>query len=330
MQKTPFGTMAGGGAVEQITLNAGDLFVKVLTLGATVQDVRHTASTAPLVLGFESLSDYERHGGYAGAIVGPVANRISGGAADLNGTTYQFAQNDGTATLHSGPTGLHMLVWTVISQTPDSVTLGIVLCDGLGGFPGNRDIEVTYQVVPPATLSIAMRVTTDAATWVNLASHVYWSLDGSESIREHSLQIAADHYLPTTNNIPTGEICDVAGTGFDLRTARPCAELPPLDHNFCLSDGQGALQLAAVLRGASGMTMHLHTTEPGLQIYDSAGMNTAPISGLLGQPYGPYAGLAIEPQGWPDAPNQPAFPSVTLNAGQTYRQHSTFTFSANQ
>jgi aldose 1-epimerase len=172
-----------------------------------------------------------------------------------------------------------------------------------------------------------MSATSDAPTLCNLAHHSYFNLGGAD-ILSHHLQIHADRYLPVDETlIPTGEIAGTTGTPFDFRkpTLLATACKTAIDHNFCLSDTPQALRHVATL-STETIQMHINTDQPGLQIYDTGRMNV-PVPGLLGQTYGPYAGLAMEPQLWPDAINHPDWAQPVLNPGNTYTQHSQFVFS---
>lgn len=179
------------------------------------------------------------------------------------------------------------------------------------------------------TLELRIAATTDAATWVNFASHGYWNLDGSADLTGHTLQIAADRYLPTdATALVTGEIAPVAGTPFDFRTARPVGPgtEPRLDHNFCLADHRREPTEVLTLTGASGQAMTVSTTEPGVQVFDAAPIDGGGARDFAGRPIGAFSGLAIEPQGWPDAPNRPDFPSVVLRSGFAVEQVTRFRF----
>jgi aldose 1-epimerase len=156
---------------------------------------------------------------------------------------------------------------------------------------------------------------------MNVANHSYWNLDGTADWAGHRLQVAADRYLPTTDDFtPTGEIVDVAGTAYDFRAGRRIARSePPLDNNFCLSDGRVALRDVLWLTGEGGVAMTVATTEPGIQIYD--GRNA------IRPGHGAYEGLAIEAQGWPDAPNHAGFPSIALGPDETYQQVTEWRFA---
>jgi aldose 1-epimerase len=322
----PFGTTPTGEPIQAIRLHDGELTAVVLTLGAILQDLRLAGAPYSLTLGSDAAAAYAGPMAYCGAIVGPVANRVGGARAMIGGTECRFDPNEGPNLLHSGATGTHARVWSVAAATASEVTLRLSLPDGLGGFPGNRQITATYALSGTA-LTLTLTATTDAPTLMNLASHGYWTMDGRSDIRGQRLRVAADRYLPVDAALlPTGEARPVTGA-FDLRAGRPLDLTEGFDHNFCLSDGPRPLSFAADLTGQSGLRMTLETTEPGLQIYDARGLNTAPFPGHAGQPYGAHAGLALEPQRWPDAAAHPGFPPITLQPGETYRQVTRFRFN---
>lgn len=317
-----FGTTQKGEAVEKITISAGELTVGVLTFGAIVQDVRLAGVSHGLALGSDKLQDYEDTMGYFGAIVGPIANRISNARVRLDRMMYELERNEnGEIHLHSGTDGVHCMVWTVAARSADSVTLALTLADGTAGLPGKRTIHVTYQVSAPATLTMTIDGTTDAMTCMNFASHIYWNLDGSETWEGHQLKIAADHYLPVDDRTcPTGEIAPVADTPMDFRNLHaPHMTAPALDHNYCLTGGKQTLRDVLWLIGNSGVSMTLATTEAGVQIHDAA------TSHRPGRPC--YEGLVIEPQAWPDTPNHRDFGSITVTEDQPYTQVTDWRFT---
>ena len=316
-----FGTTRDGQEVHKITLAAGDLTVNLLTWGAVIQNVRLAGIDRSLTLGSDQLSDYEGEMRHYGALIGPVANRISTGRARLDGMMYELERNqDGRIHLHSGAQATHLQVWDVVAVSPNTATLSITLPDGMCGLPGNRHVTATFAVTLDATLTLQIDATTDSTTLLNFANHSYWNLDGSPTYEGHSLRIAADHYLPSTvDDYPTGEIVDVTGTPMDLRDARVLAiNSPPFDNNFCLSDSDQPLRDVLVLKGQSGVQMTMATTAPGLQVYDA---RSAPRPGKAD-----YEGLAIEAQGWPDAPNNPAFPSIKVTPNKSFTQTTSWRF----
>lgn len=327
-QIKPFGTTLAGAAVQAITLRAGEVTARVLTYGATLQDLRLAGTPWPLCLGSDMLAAYEARLPWCGAVVGPVANRIGGATALVDGALWQMEANDGANTLHSGAEGISQRVWQIEAASADAVTLLCSLPHGACGLPGNREIRVRYQLSAPATLAITLTARTDAPTLMNLAHHPYWTLDGTPTTAGHSLSVAASHYLPTNaQNLPLAP-APVAGSGYDLRTPQALPSLPPLDHNFCL-DGAGLREVAR-LAGAKGVSLTLETDAPGLQVYDGRAIASAPWPGLTGAPYGAHAGVAIEPQLWPDAPAHAGFPPITLAPGTEWRQQTRLHFSRAQ
>ena len=315
-----FGHSSDGREVQRITLAKGDLTIGLLTWGAVLHSVRLTGVAHDLTLGSDRMEDYQGAMHYHGPVIAPVANRIGGAQAMIGGRAVQLEANQAGHCLHSGSTGAHAQIWDVVNVTDDSATLGLSLPDGLGGFPGNRRVEARFSLTGRATLRLELFATTDAETLWNATSHGYWTLDGAETWAGHSLQIASDHWLPTDADArPTGEIAPVAGGPMDFRAARlPSPGTPPLDHCFCLSDGPRPLRDVLVLQGKSGLRMTVATTEPGVQIYDG---RDARRPGR-----GAYEAIAIETQGWSDAPSYPAFPPITLRPDAPARQITEWRF----
>jgi aldose 1-epimerase len=321
MNVADFGTTASGQAVQVVTLSSAALTARVLTFGAVLQDVRLAGLDRGLTLGSDSVADYEGPMLYHGALIAPVANRIAGNSATIDGVTHRFSAGPGQRhILHSGSAGTQLKVWRLLDAGPLKVTLCCDLPDGEGGFPGHRQVQVTYSV-DGETLRMEVTAKTDRLSLFNAANHSYWNLDGTESWQGHSLRVAADHYLPTTDEVlPTGEIASVTGTEFDFRAGKVAGPgARSLDHCFCLSAERVDLRPVLTLAGLSGLTMTLSTTEPGVQVYDGRG---AARPGRK-----PGEGVAVEAQGWPDAPNHPRFPSILLASGETYRQITEWHFA---
>lgn len=313
----------------EITLRSEKLEVRVLAAGAALVGVRLAGLARNLVLGFTDPADHQRVPIYAGAVVGPVANRLRDGQMPLGGKMYQMPLNEaGRTTLHSGDAGLHARVWTVKERGNTHVTLGLSLSDGECWLPGVRHFTTTYHV-DGVQLLLTQTATTDRLTAVNLAAHAYWNLDGAVDVSGHRLQIDAEDLLPTDAlNLPTGARVSQRGSAFDFSAARPVPLDPALDVNFCLADDMRAnLAPAATLRGSDGTTLRIETTAPGLQVYNGSGLpDDAPTVADF-PPLAPYSALALEPQMWPDAPNHRGFPTWEVAAGATYRQQTRYTLS---
>jgi aldose 1-epimerase len=310
-----FGTTASNEAVEKITLTAGDLTVNILTWGAVIQSARLAGLPYDLTLGSDTLSDYENHLRYNGSIIAPVVNRLTNAQAPLGDQTLDLEVNfNGKHCLHSGVSGTQLKIWTLVQANDTTCTLALTLPDGEGGFPGTRQIAARFEVTAPASLRLTITTQTSANTLINAANHSYWNLDGSTDFTGHSLQINADAYLPTSDDfIPTGEIRPTAEK-FDFHNPKAISPLnPPMDNCFCLSQTQQPLRDVLILQGQSGTRLTLATTEPGIQIYDCR--------------HDGFKGIAIEAQGWPDAPNKPNFPPITLAKGETLTQITEWRFA---
>jgi aldose 1-epimerase len=319
---TPFGTLPDGRLVHALTLAAGDLTVRLLTLGATLNDVRLNGVPHSLTLRTDNPADYLGPMLYFGGIVGPVANRLRNAQARIGSFVHNFEPNQGGRhILHSASAGTHLKIWTVTDHTADSATLTVTLPDGEGGFPGNRHLTARFTVAAPAILRLDLTMTTDATTIANVVNHSYWNLDGTPTWEGHKLQIKADAILPVdADTIPTGEILPVAGTPYDFRAGKTITPgAPALDHNFCLSDAPQPLRDVLTLTGATGITMTIATTEPGIQVYDG-GHTRRPGRDL-------HEGFAIEPQHWPDTPGNSHFPPITLAPGDTRTSATEWRFS---
>ena len=324
---TPFGTLPDGAEVHRIELAAGDLRVGLLTLGALTQDVRLAGLPYGLTLGSPDLAAYLGPMLYFGTVVAPVANRIGGAAAEIDGRRYEFERNFGPHTLHSGSAGTHGKVWRVEEVDGASATLAIDLPDGEGGFPGNRTLRAVWTATPPATLSLVVTAETDAPTILIATHHPYWNLDGTETWEGHRLQIAADRYLPVDDvDLTTGEVLPIDGTRFDFRAEKVVPFGEKYDNSLCLADARRPLTHAGTLTGASGLTLDVATTEPALHVYDGSGAAAEDVAGHDNRRYGPRAGLALEPQFWPDATNKPHFPDITVRPREAWRMETRYTF----
>jgi aldose 1-epimerase len=338
MTRQVFGTMPDGTAVEEIALRADGIEARVITWGAVLRDlvVRDRAGRPRhVVLGLNTIDHYLVHSRNFGAICGRVVNRIAGACMTIDGVAYALTPNfRGRHTLHGGVSGFSRRVWSVAAADKASVALDLDSPHGEEGFPGTVRARCVWRVEPPSVLRVLLTATTDAPTAVNLAPHGYFNLDGAATVDAHLLTAAADFYTPTDKDgIPTGEIRSVAGTPFDFRAGRLLGNGPRpaagYDVNLVLrraGAAPGLLPVATLGSGDGALAMEVHTTEPGLQLYD-AGTLDLPVIGVDGRRYGPRAGIAIEPQHFPDAVNHAHFPSVILRPGETRRQETAFVFA---
>ena len=315
-----------------ILLAGDDVRLELLPLGATLRrfEVRlPDGNWRNILLGHPTVADYAPNAGYLGASVGRFANRIGGARFTLDGTRYIVDANEGVNQLHGGAKGFSTRVWDVAGVGDDWVEFTLDSANGDQGFPGKMAISALFELVEGGA-QVTYRATTDAPTVVNLTTHPYFNLDGEESgdTDFHQLRIPADRYTPNSDDgIPTGEIRDVTGSAADFRIgrvlgpARHRAEDEGItrtggyDHNFVIN-GTG-LREHCRFTGASGLTLVLRSDAPALQVYTGEHLDgIAP--GTSGVPYVRRAGVALEPQGFPDAPNHDNFPSTVLRPGEEY------------
>jgi len=321
--------------------------VKIINYGGIITSIRvpdRHGNMANVVLGFNNLHDYETQSPFFGCITGRYANRIAEGKFTLDGVDYTLAQNDGSNSLHGGLKGFDKAVCNA-TDLNGALELTHLSPDMDEGFPGKLNVKVTYALTDQNELVIDYAATTDKPTIVNLTNHSYFNLlgDGMGAIYDHILMLNADYYTPTNYNlIPTGELAPVEGTPFDFRLPKVIGPgqrssheqiraAHGYDHNFVLarpSADDASLMLAArVYELQTGRIMEVWTTEPGIQFYAGNFIN-ATLVGTSGHIYRQSDGLALETQHYPDSPNQPHFPTVRLDPGQTYHTTTIYKFAA--
>jgi len=336
MFATPFGQIDGAPVLELEIASKAGARAKILTYGAVLRDLVVPGPAGPqrVVLGLNSIEDYVKHSPSFGAVPGRVANRIAHGRFTLDGAPYTLQRKPGDAhTLHGGPRGFGKRIWKLGDRSENSVTLTLISDDGDMGFPGQLQATCVYRFVEPATLRVELSAVANKTTLVNLTQHAYFNLDGSPDILDHQLELACAFYTPgDAELIPTGEILSVVGTPYDFLNSRPIRNSAGVtyDTNFVVSGvpGPDDLAFAARLRSPkNGLTMELHSTEPGVQLYDAAKLN-CPVPGLDGVRYGAHAGVCLEPQAFPDSINRRHFTDTVLHPDQEYRHISEFRFLA--
>lgn len=298
----------------------------------------HRGKFINVVAGFDTLNGYlnsSEH--YYGATVGRYANRIAGAKFSIDHKEFQLTTENPSFCLHGGPMGFHQQVWAIKSLNENQVTFHYSSPDGEMGFPGNLEVDVIYEMTEDG-LRIQYGATTDQPTVCNLTHHSFFNLNGAGNVEKHELMINADHYLPlNTDLVPTGEVASVQETPFDFRKTMPLGSCinskhPQIvlaggyDHNYVLRDEPG--RPAAVATGnLSGITMSLYTDKPGLQLYTTNGLAGKNLLSN-GQYDVPRSSFCLEPQFFPNSPNEPNFPSALLLPGQRYHSVTSLHFSS--
>jgi aldose 1-epimerase len=338
-----FGRTADGRPVERYELRSSSgLHACIITYGGIIAELhapdRH-GQRADVVLGFDSLAPYLGRHPYFGALIGRYANRIARGQFTLDGKEYALGTNQPPNHLHGGFHGFDKMLWHAAVQSDDdepALELRYRSPTGQEGYPGNLDVRVVYTLTAQNELRIEYEASTDAATIVNLTQHSYFNLAGQGTIRKHRLQIFADAYLPIDKTlIPLGALAPVHGSAFDLRQPQLLDEVldhadlaayAGYDHCFVLN-GTGLKHAAHLAEEQSGRTLDVFTTEPGLQFYSGNALDQLLLPAAKNRPaVERYAGLCLEAQHFPDAPNHPEYPSTVLRPGDSYRQMTIYRF----
>jgi aldose 1-epimerase len=349
-KRASFGELSDGRKVESVELtNANGMSARIITLGASVQALSvpdKQGKSADIVLGYGTAAEYLAKPQYFGVTVGRYANRIAKGKFTLDGKQYTLAVNDGPNHLHGGKQGFDRALWqidSVKSGSPARVVMSYTSPDGEEGYPGTLKVIATYTLNDKNELAIDYKATTDKPTIVNITNHAYFNLAGEAStsgILGHRLMLAADTFTPVDSTlIPTGEKKSVAGTPFDFRKTEIIGDRVSdgrneqmrfgrgYDHNWVVNGAAGTMRLAAKLEDpVSGRVMELHTTAPGVQFYSGNFLDGTSV-GKSGRIYRMGDALCLEPQVFPDSPNQKGFPSARLDPGQTYNNSMILRFS---
>lgn len=312
--------------------------VALLERGAAIRAIRVPTPDGAVdtVLGYPTPAAYRSDPYYMGATLGRYANRIRGARCEIDGAGIELDANHEGHCLHGGRSGLSGKDWRLARLRERSeAVFECTSPHGEGGFPGTLEVSARYAL-RDAALAILLTARSDRDTVLNLSNHAYFNLAGSGRVWDHSVCINADAYTPVdAETIPTGAIRSVAGTVFDLRRPTRLADLSAdrlgdaaggFDQNYVLNkdrgasfdfEGRSARLAASAVSAESGIRLSVYTTQPGLQFYTGQ---------HLDDPFFPFQGMCFEPQGFPDAPNVPGFPSTYLRAGETYRELIVYAF----
>lgn len=345
IKSSSFGVTKAGEEVTKYTLyNNHGYSVSILNYGGIITDIMvpdKDGHIESVVLGFDSIREYEEKSPYFGCIVGRIAGRISGTTFDMDGTTYTLADNNNGHTLHGGIKGFDKVLWQcteIVDTDHVSLSLNYLSEDGEEGFPGNLDVQVTYQFNDDNALEIFYKATTDKKTIINMTNHSYFNLagNGKRDVLNQALMIHADQYgLVDSNIIPAG-VADVADTAFDFRAPKHVGQdirkneeqLKNVgggyDHPFMLQEDEDVK--ASLYDPESGRYMEVLTDQKAVVFYACNQMEDGtPLS--HGAKTKPHLALCLETQYYPDAINQSCFESTFLAPGETYKAYTMYRFS---
>lgn len=340
-----FGKLPDGTPIHLFTLrNHSGIEARVMNYGAALVSLSvpdRNGIPGDIILGYDALSSYLSEGAHFGAVIGRCANRIKAGRFVLDGKPYQLAANFRGHHLHGGVKGIDTRFWSASFATnaaTPSLTLTYTSPDGEEGYPGRLAITAVYTLSESNELSLELTATSDKPTLCNLTHHPYFNLTGSGDVLAHRLTLLASSITEVDPEmIPTGRLLPVAGTPLDFTRAVPLGSVinathaqmkiaNGFDHNWVYTKRPGTLTLMARVEDpASGRIMEILSTEPGLQFYSPDFGDGCTCQG--GQLFKHRGALCLEPQHYPDAPNQPGFPSIVLRPGETYRNVIVYRFS---
>ncbi len=344
MAKRLFGKTSKGEEVYAFELtNSKGMKAEVINYGAILTKLftaDKNGKIEDIVLGFDTVAEYEVNASFFGAVIAPSANRIGGAKYTIDGVEYKAAVNDGPNNLHSDYNlGSHKRVWDY-EEGENSVKFSLEMEDGDMGFPGNKKFTITYTLTEDNELILHYTGSSDKKTIINPTNHTYFNLSGEASgktILDDVLMLNASCYTPIVQGaIPTGEIAPVAGTVMDFTKGRRVGDdiedsfdqlvmTQGYDHNFVLDNYDGKTKLiATVTDNESGRVMEVYTNLPGVQFY--AGNCIAPQNGKNGVKYSKRMGLCLETQFFPDSINKANFPSCVFGAGKDYDSETIYKF----
>jgi len=338
-EKKPFGLTKDGKQVTAYTLKNSAMSAVILDYGCVIQSLYapdRNGNPVDVVLGYDTVAEYEEHDAYLGAAIGRVGNRIGKGLFTLNGKEYTLAVNNGLNHLHGGIVGFDSVLWDA-EVTGDALIFTRLSPDGEEGYPGNLFVTITYRLTDNA-LEIAYDAKTDADTIVNLTNHSYFNLAGEGDVLDHLLQVNADAYCEGDEGcLPTGKLIPVEGTPFDFTQPKKIGRdigaddvqlinAGGYDHNVCLSDPADVKTAAILYSEKTGIEMTTTTTLPGMQVYSANFLTERKGKGgaMMDKRYA----LCLETQRYPDAIHNPHFPSIVLTPDKAYHEVTTYSFTA--
>ncbi len=344
IESVPFGKTSDGQNVTLFTLtNASGNSVQMIDYGAIIVSINvpdRNGKKTNVTAGFPSIAGYLDRHPYFGATVGRFCNRIAKGSFSIDGKPFKLAVNNGPNHLHGGIVGFDKQMWKTSETKSDSsvgLKFSLVSPDGQEGYPGQLTVTADYTWDNDNKLSIRFTAVTDKPTHVNLTNHAYFNLSGAGSgtVHKHELTLSCGKYLPVNADmIPVGELASVSNTPLDFTSKKAIgdriAELKQTngyDHCFVVDGAPAKLRpAAAVVDPASGRTMDVMTTQPGIQLYTGNFLGGGPDNAGFKQ----HEAFCLETQHFPDAPNQPSFLTTLLKPGQTLDETTTYRFGVSK
>ncbi len=299
-----------GKEVHLYTISNAEISVGILDFGGILNFIKIKTSGGEknILLGYDCVQAYLQCGGYVGATVGRVANRIAGAKFCLDGKEYKLSPNENGNCLHGGALGFDKRFYAAETKD-DALALFLVSDDGDMGFPGTLKFKAEF-ILGGRTFTIKYSGVSDKTTLFSPTCHAYFNMNGGGDVMGNLLKINADSYTPADSFlIPLGKKASVGNTPLDFTSFKAIgADYAKLgggtyDHNYCLKEEFAA----AAVGEESGISMKIFTDFPGLQFYVG---NPCAFKGKGGG-----SGFCLEPQYYPDAVNAEGFEAPLLPAG---------------
>lgn len=344
VKQEKFGTLNGENVTAFTITNANGMELTCIDYGCVITKIitpDREGNLENIVLGFDSLDEYQRLSPYFGAVVGRVAGRIKDAAFELDGEHYQLTKNEDEHHLHGGDKGFSHVRWDAVAyanETEASVEFTYTSPDGAEGYPGNLDVKVTYTITDNNELLISYQGESDKTTLVNITNHTYFNLSGNlkHDVQGHHLSMKSERFLEIGKDmLPTGQMIDVDNTPFDFREGQPISTGVHSDHqqNKLVGNGYDHPFLLDANReqeillkdDKSGRVLTMETDEPCVVLYTGNQLGSNYL--VRGVQARDYLGLCLETQGPPDSIHHPTFPPAILNKGEKYQSTTKYSFT---
>ena len=349
--KTHFGFLPSKEEIFKFTLATDNgMSVDVINYGCTITSINvldRETKKVDLVLGYNTLDEYLKSPYYFGALIGPVAGRISQGCYKIGENNYTLIKNEnGITHLHGGLKGLDKVAWKA-EEIKDEFYVGIeftYIYYRNEGYPGKITYKVKYILTNDNRLNLLYSAKSDKFTPVNLTNHSYFNLNGENSgknILDQEIRVNSKYFLPLDkNNIPTGEVCSVKNTPFDFLNYKKfknainsnysqTKQAGGYDHPLLLDYEFDNVPQISVYNPNNGIKLEVFTDQPSLVLYTSNGMDSS-FSGKSKIPYSRHYAFCLETQGLPDAVNNRHFDSVVIGRNEVYTHRTVWKFSIDQ
>ncbi len=317
-------------------INSNNYKIKFYTYGGYMHEVhiptfKDSSQHEDVLLGYGSFDKIIEADGYFNSIIGRNCNRIANSRFILNNNEYKLYSNTSPHHLHGGKEGFNKKIWKLEDITKGKnyirCTLSYLSKHLEENYPGNLYCKTIYELNDKNEISIIFKASSDQDTIVNLTNHNYWNFHGHkdfyQNISDHYVKIVSNYVCENDkNSIPNGKILDVSGTKFDLKKSflvdNNFLNEGGIDNNFSLLDLNKKNPVAQIYSKKTGMGVEYSTNQPGIQFYTGNMMNNK-YNGKYNKKYGIQFGMCLEPQNFPNAINNPSFPSPILKKGDTYK-----------